>query len=69
MWEREKGVGGGGGRCEPRSTCGPLGTPPYTQTFLMPELAPNLSHSTLICNASSRVGATTSTIGPSPACR
>jgi hypothetical protein len=50
-------------------TCWRLGTPPYTQTFLMPLLQPNLSHSTLICTASSRVGAITSTIGPSPGCK
>jgi hypothetical protein len=30
---------------------------------------PNLSHSTLIWQASSRVGASTRTIGPSPGCK
>lgn len=47
-------------------TCLCLGTPPYTTVFLISEEAPNLSHSSLIWTASSRVGASTSTIGPSP---
>mmetsp|Transcript_44291 Transcript_44291/g.73469 ORF Transcript_44291/g.73469 Transcript_44291/m.73469 type:complete len:216 (-) Transcript_44291:442-1089(-) len=51
------------------ATCARFGTPPYTHVFLMPLLPPNLSHSSLICRASSRVGATTRTIGPSPGCR
>ena len=34
--------------------------------FLMREEDPNLMHSCWICTASSRVGASTSTIGPSP---
>jgi len=34
--------------------------------FLTPDEAPNLSHSSLICTASSRVGERTSVMGPSP---
>ncbi len=34
--------------------------------FLMREEEPNLMHSCWICTASSRVGARTSTMGPSP---
>mmetsp|Transcript_13120 Transcript_13120/g.25790 ORF Transcript_13120/g.25790 Transcript_13120/m.25790 type:complete len:349 (-) Transcript_13120:590-1636(-) len=45
---------------------GNLGTPPYTHVFLIFEDLPNLSHSALICTASSRVGASTRTMGPSP---
>ena len=41
----------------------------YTHVFLTPEAAPNFSHSPWICSASSRVGASTSAIGPSPACK
>ena len=40
--------------------------PPYTTVFLIPDEPPNLSHSSLIWTASSRVGARTRTIGPSP---
>ena len=50
-------------------TCVDLGTPPYTHVFLISLDAPNLSHSCLICTASSRVGASTSTMGPSPGWR
>lgn len=37
--------------------------------FLISEDLPNLSHSSLICTASSRVGAITNTMGPSPGWR
>ena len=37
-----------------------------THVFLMREEEPNLMHSCWICTASSRVGARTSTMGPSP---
>ena len=51
----------------PRRTspsCGPLGAPPYRQTEFMPRQRPNLTHSSWICVASSRVGAITSVVGP-----
>jgi len=47
-------------------TWGPLGAPPYTQVFLMRLEEPNFWHSCWIWTASSRVGASTSTMGPSP---
>jgi hypothetical protein len=55
------------------TTCTPLcrsrswelfGAPPYTQVLRMPDDRPNLSASVLICMASSRVGASTSRVGP-----
>mmetsp|Transcript_8352 Transcript_8352/g.21921 ORF Transcript_8352/g.21921 Transcript_8352/m.21921 type:complete len:200 (-) Transcript_8352:396-995(-) len=48
---------------------GPLGTPPYTQVFLMRDVQPNFVHSAWIWTASSRVGASTRTMGPSPRSR
>mmetsp|Transcript_679 Transcript_679/g.2289 ORF Transcript_679/g.2289 Transcript_679/m.2289 type:complete len:280 (+) Transcript_679:311-1150(+) len=45
-------------------SCIPLGAPPYTQVLRMFEARPNLSASSLIWHASSRVGASTSTVGP-----
>mmetsp|Transcript_6601 Transcript_6601/g.23533 ORF Transcript_6601/g.23533 Transcript_6601/m.23533 type:complete len:280 (+) Transcript_6601:281-1120(+) len=52
-------------RCRSRSW--PLlGAPPNTHVCLMRDDEPNLEHSSWICCASSRVGASTSTIGPSP---
>ena len=42
------------------------GSSPGPHVFLMWDVEPNLAHSCWICTASSRVGASTSTIGPSP---
>ena len=52
-------------RCKSR-ICGPFGAPPYTHVFFILDDDPNLVHSCWICTASSRVGAMTKTIGPSP---
>mmetsp|Transcript_9700 Transcript_9700/g.32054 ORF Transcript_9700/g.32054 Transcript_9700/m.32054 type:complete len:240 (+) Transcript_9700:492-1211(+) len=46
--------------------CSSRSAPPYTQTDLTRELAPNWVHWSLICMASSLVGANIVTIGPSP---
>lgn len=46
-----------------------FGTPPYTTVFFTSLDAPYLSHSCLICSASSLVGASIRTIGPSPGCK
>mmetsp|Transcript_22898 Transcript_22898/g.63275 ORF Transcript_22898/g.63275 Transcript_22898/m.63275 type:complete len:230 (+) Transcript_22898:1843-2532(+) len=54
-------------RCTPvfkSRSCGPLGTPPDRHVLRMPAARPNLSASLLICTASSRVGASTSSWGP-----
>mmetsp|Transcript_22562 Transcript_22562/g.53608 ORF Transcript_22562/g.53608 Transcript_22562/m.53608 type:complete len:215 (-) Transcript_22562:2-646(-) len=45
-------------------SCPPLGAPPYTHVDMMLELWPNLTVSSWICVASSRVGASTRMIGP-----
>jgi hypothetical protein len=50
--------------CWMSRSCELLGAPPYTQVLRMPDERPNLSASALICMASSRVGASTSTVGP-----
>jgi hypothetical protein len=50
-------------------TCGPFGAPPYTHALLILLLAPKMAASACICTASSRVGARTSAIGPSPGSR
>ena len=46
-----------------------FGTPPYTTVFFICDESPNLSHSSLICTSSSRVGANTNTMCPSPGFR
>ena len=54
-------------RCTPlrRSrSWGPLGAPPYAHVLRKPPERPNLSASSLICTASSRVGASTHIVGP-----
>mmetsp|Transcript_99270 Transcript_99270/g.281117 ORF Transcript_99270/g.281117 Transcript_99270/m.281117 type:complete len:338 (-) Transcript_99270:405-1418(-) len=46
------------------SSCSPFGSPPVTTQQRMPLERPNFSASIWICCASSRVGASTSTMGP-----
>jgi len=54
--------GGGGGGSKHRLGRNEAGN--ETHVFLMPDDLPNLSASSLICTASSRVGASTSRVGP-----